>query len=87
MHASVYEVRSFEVHILRVRLDDVCGDVAGDLEHTLIVLDCVLKVNGRILIFFFVGVVALLELYHALHFRMIQIEFIFRMVGIKVCHN
>ena len=86
MHTSVYEVRTFEVYVLRVRLDDVGSDVASDLEHTLIVLDSVLEVDGRILIFIFVGEVALLELYYALHFRVIKIEIVLRMVSIKVSH-
>ena len=86
MHTSVYEVRTFEVSVLRVRLDDVGSDVASDFEHTLIVLDSVLEVDGRILIFIFVGEVALLELYYALHFRVIKIEIVLRMVGIKVSH-
>ena len=86
MHTSVYEVRTFEVYILRVRLDDVGSNVASDLEHTLIVLDGVLEVDGRILIFIFVGEVALLELYYALHFRVIKIEIVLRMVSIKVSH-
>ena len=86
MHTSVYEVRTFEVYVLRVRLYDVGSDVASDLEHTLIVLDSVLEVDGRILIFIFVGEVALLELYYALHFRVIKIEIVLRMVSIKVSH-
>ena len=86
MHTSVYEVRTFEVYVLRVRLDDVGSDVASDLEHTLIVLDGVLEIDGRILIFIFVGEVALLELYYALHFRVIKIEIVLRMVSIKVSH-
>ena len=86
MHTSVHEVRSLEVHVLRVRLDDVGGDVTGDFEHSLIVLDSVLEVHGRILIFVLVGEVALLQLNDALHFRMIKIEIVFRMVGIIVSH-
>ena len=86
VHTSVYEVRTFEVYVLRVRLDDVGSDVASDFEHTLIVLDSVLEVDGRILIFIFVGEVALLELYYALHFRVIKIEIVLRMVSIKVSH-
>ena len=86
MHTTVYEVRTLKVDILRVRLDDVGSDVAGNLKHTLIVLDSVLEIDGRILKFIFVGVVALLEFNDALHFRVIKIEIVLRMVCIIVSH-
>ena len=86
MHTTVYKVRTLKVDILRVRLDDVGSDVAGNLKHTLIVLDSVLEINGRILKFIFVGVVALLEFNDALHFRVIKIEIVLRMVCIIVSH-
>ena len=86
MHTSVNEVRALKVNVLRIRLDDVGGDVASNLKHTLVVLDSVLEVYGRILKFVFVGEVALLEFHNTLHFRMIKIEIVFRMVGIIVSH-
>ena len=86
-HASVHEVWSFKVNILGILFNDVCSDVACNLEHLLVVLNSVVKIHGSIRILLFVSKVALLQFYDAFHFRMIQIEFKLRMVGIIVCHN
>ena len=86
MHASVDEVRSFEVYGLGVGLDDVGGEIARDVEHTLVVFDGVLEVDGCILVLVLVCEVALLEFNDSLHLRMTQIEVILGVVCIVICH-
>ena len=86
-HASVNEVWTFEVNILRVWLDDVSGDVASNFEHTLVVLNSVVEVNGSVLILFLVDEVSLLQFDYSLHLRVVEVELKLWMVGIIVCHN
>ena len=86
MHTTVDEVRALKVNVFSIWLDNVGSNIASDVEHAFIVLDSIVEVDGCILIFIFVGEVALFELYHALHFRMIQIKIILWMVGIIVSH-
>ena len=78
---------TFEVNSLRVGFDDVGGYVACNLEHLLVVLDSVVEVNGSVGILILISEVALFEFDYSFHFRVIQIEFKFRMVTIIVCHD
>ena len=78
---------TFEVNSLTVGFEDIGGDVAGDVEHTLVVLDGIVEVYGCILILVFVCEVAFLELNDAFHFRVIEIEIKFRMVAIIISHD
>ena len=72
--------------ILAVWFDDVRCDVTCYLEHVLVVLDGVVVVYRRVLILVLVFEVALLELYDALHLRMIEIEVELRMICIIISH-
>ena len=86
-HASVNEVRTLKVNVLSVRLKDIGGDVASNLEQLLVVLYCVIEVNGSVCILSLVGKAALFQFNDALHLRMVEVELKLGMVGIIVCHN
>ncbi len=77
---------TLEVNVLAVGGNDICRNIAGDVKDSLIVLDCVLVVNGSIGILVFLAIVALLEVNDALHERVIQVEPNLRMVSIIICH-
>ena len=77
---------SFEVNILRVRLDDVSGDVASNLEHTLVVFYSVVEVNGSVGIFCSIHKSTFLQFDYSLHLRVVEVKLKLWMVGIIICH-
>ena len=86
-HAAVFQVWPFKVYAFRVWLNDVCSDIARDVEHTFVVFDSVLVVNGSVFKSIFVCIVALFEVNNAFHQRMVQVELDLWMVGVIVWHN
>ena len=86
-HASVLEMRPFQVHALGIRGDDVRCDVPGDFQQAAVVLDAILIIDRSFRILLLFGETALLELDDTAHQGMIEMESDFRMVGIVICHD
>ena len=86
-HASIDEVRTFQIDRLTVRLDDVGGHVARNVQHALIVLYRIFVADGSVGKLILVSIALLLQLHDALHQRVIEVELNLRMVGIVICHN
>ncbi len=86
-HATVLEVRAFEVDTLRVGFDDVGSHVARDVEQALVVLDGVGVVDRSVGELVLVSVASLLQLHDALHQGVMEVEFDLRMITIIVCHS
>ena len=87
MHPTVNKVRSLLIYGFGIGLDDVSGNVAGNFEQSVIVLDSVVEVNRRILIFVFILKVALFKLNDSLHQRVPEMKSQLGIVCIIIWHS
>ena len=85
-HTAVLVMRTLEVHILGIGSDDVTAHLADDVQHALIGVHRVLEVEGSVVEFLALGIVALAQCYDLLHQRMTQVILERFIVGIKVSH-
>ncbi len=84
---SVDYLGTLVVYILGIGGDDVAADFAYDVEHSLIVVHGILKVEGRVVIFLGIGIVTLLERNNLLHQRMGQMMLEVGIVCIEISHG
>ena len=85
-HARILHFRTVMVNILGVLSHNVAANVAHDLEHTVVIVDCVLIIAGGIIIFIGLYEVALFQSHDLLHHRMVEIQLQGRIVGIEISH-
>ncbi len=74
------------VYIFSIFSHDVTTDVAYDLKHAVIIVDCILIVLRSIIIFIGLCKITLFECHDLLHHRMGKIEFQGRVVSIEISH-
>ncbi len=79
-HTSVLEVRAFGINALGIGGHDICRYIAHDFEHTVVAVHCVVEVNGRIIVFCRIRIVAFAESDNLFHKGVIQMELQFRLI-------
>ncbi len=86
--AAVFAVRAFGIHVFGVREDRVCGDVASDFEHAVVVVHSVGKIFRRIVEIVLVSKAVFLELDNALHQgAAFEVEFNLGVICVEICHS
>ena len=86
--AAVFAVRAFGIHVFGVREDRVCGDVARDFEHAVVVVHSVGKIFRRIVEIVLVCKAVFLEFDNVLHQgAAFEVEFNLGVICVEICHN
>jgi hypothetical protein len=70
-----------------VRGDNLAANLANNIEHFIVTVHCVVEVGWREIELARIGIVAFFQLNNALHQRVVQMEFEFGGVCIKISHN
>ncbi len=81
---AVHDLGAFMVNLLRVRVQDVGGDVADDFHHPLVTVHRIFEILRGVVVFILVGVVVLFHVHAFFHVRMIQVELQRLVVAIEI---
>ena len=85
-HAVAFVVRAFEVDALCIVGNCGASQLARDVEHTVVVVHRVVKIEWRIVKRIFIAEVAFFQLHDVFHKWVIQLKLQFGMICIIVCH-
>ena len=86
MYTVALVMRPFKVYALSIVGNGSAGQFAGDVEHAVVVVHRVVKVERRIVIFVLVAEVALFKFHDTLHERVVKLKAQFCVVSIIICH-